>query len=67
MPFMSSVCHLVIISFVYVLKSVGKRGQPWCSHLLISASFDSLELNFINVLLCVYMSTIALVMYLEYF
>ena len=49
MPFMSSVCHLVIISSVYVLKSVGKRGQPWCSHLLISASFDSLELNFINL------------------
>jgi len=41
------------------LNSVGKGGQPWHTTLLISANFDSLELNFINTLFCVYTSTIA--------
>jgi hypothetical protein len=55
---MSSVCHLVIISSMYILNSVGETGQPWCT-LLNSASFDSLELNLINSLFCMYTSTIA--------
>ena len=46
---MSSFHHLVIMSSQYILKRVGKRGQPRHTLLLISASFDSLELNFINI------------------
>jgi len=55
---MSSFCLLVIISYQYILNSVGKRGQPWHTRLLILSSFDSLELNFINILFCVYVSTV---------
>jgi len=51
---MSTFWHLVIISFKYILNSEGERGQPWHTPLLISASFDSSELNFINILFCVY-------------
>jgi hypothetical protein len=47
---MSSFCHLVIISPKCLLKSVGQNGQPWPTSLLISASFNSLDLNFINIL-----------------
>jgi hypothetical protein len=54
-----SFCHLLIISSKYVLNSVSKRGQPWYAPLLISTSFDSLELNFINILFFVYKSAIA--------
>ena len=56
---MSSFCHLIIISSKYVLRSVGRRDQPWHTVLLISTSLDSLELHFINILLCVYMSITA--------
>jgi len=56
---MSSFSHLVIISYQCILNSVGERGQPRHSHLLILASFDSLELCFINILLCVCVSTVA--------
>jgi len=56
---MSSFCHLVIISYQFILNSVGERGQPWHTRLLILANFDSLELNFINILFCVYVSTVA--------
>jgi len=41
-----------------MLNSVGEGGQLWRTPLLISASFDILELNYINILFCVYMSTI---------
>ena len=51
---LSSFCHFVIISFKYILNSEGERGQPWHAPLLISASFDSFELNFMNILFCVY-------------
>jgi len=56
---MSSVCNLVIISSVYILNSVGETGQLRCTSLLNSASFDSLELDFINILFYMYMSTAA--------
>ena len=56
---MSSFCHLVIISSKYILNSVSKRRHPWHAALLISTSFDSLELHFINILFFVCMSTIA--------
>jgi len=49
----SCFCHLVIISSKYILNSVGERGQPWYTALLISTGFDSLLLNFINILFCV--------------
>jgi hypothetical protein len=49
-PVISSFCHLVIISSKYMLNSVGERGQPWHTPLLISATFDDLELNFIDIL-----------------
>jgi len=55
-PFTSSVCHLVIILSMYILNSVGETGQPWCTPLLNSASFDSLELGFINILFYVYIN-----------
>jgi hypothetical protein len=58
-PLVSSFCHLVIISSKYILKCKGKTGQPWHTPLLISASFDSLKLNFTNIFFCLYMSTIA--------
>jgi len=58
-PFISSFFHLVIISSKYILNSAGEKGQPWRTSLLISASFYSLVLNFISVLFCVFMSTIA--------
>jgi hypothetical protein len=50
-PAMSSFCHLpvVIISSKYILHSVGERGQPWYTPLLISASLDIFELHFINI------------------
>jgi hypothetical protein len=55
-PVISSFCHLVIISSKYILNRVGERGQPWHTPVLISASFDDLELNFIlfilNLILC---------------
>ena len=56
---MSSFFHLVIISSKYILNTVGKKGQPWPTALLILASFESMVFNFINVLFCVFMSTIA--------
>jgi len=37
---MSCFCHLVIISSNYISNSVGERGQPWHTPLLISAGFD---------------------------
>jgi hypothetical protein len=46
-----SFCRMVIISSKHILNSVGERRQPWYTPLLISASFDDLELNFI---FCVY-------------
>jgi len=52
-PVMSFFCHLVIISSKYILKSVGERGQPWRTPLLISAGFDNLLLNFISIFFCV--------------
>jgi hypothetical protein len=51
----------------HVLNNIGEREQPWRTPLLISDSPESLELNFIGILFSVSMSTIALVMYLEYF
>jgi len=57
--FKSFFWHLVIFSFKYILKSIGERGKLWCTALLISASLVSLELNVINTLFCVHMSTIA--------
>jgi len=54
---MTSFCQLFIISSKYILNSVGERGQPWRTPLLISASFDSMGLNFINILFYVYMPT----------
>jgi len=54
-----SFCHLVIILSKYTLRSVARRVQPCHNPLLISACFDSLELNFINIVFCVYMSTTA--------
>jgi len=36
----------------YILKSVGEKGQPWRTPLFISTGFDSLLLNFINILFC---------------
>jgi hypothetical protein len=56
--FKSSFWHVVIISFKYILNSRGERGKPWCTALLISASLVSLDLNVINILFCVHMSTI---------
>ena len=58
---MTSFCQLVIISAKYILNSLGERGQPWHTPLLISASFNSLGLNFINILLCLCKSTVAFV------
>jgi hypothetical protein len=48
-PVISSFCHFVISS-KYILNSAGERGQPWHSPLVISASFDDLEFNFIDIL-----------------
>jgi hypothetical protein len=59
-PVMPSISDLVIISSKYILNSVDERGQPWRTLLFISATFEDLELNFIDILFCVYMSTIAL-------
>jgi hypothetical protein len=42
-----------------MFNSVGEGGQPWRKTLLISTSFDILELNCINILFCVYLSTVA--------
>ena len=39
-----------------MLHGEGKRGLPWRTALLISASLDSLEVGFINVLFCAYTS-----------
>jgi hypothetical protein len=51
---------LAIISSKYILNNVGKRDQPWRIPLLIIlASFDNLELNFIDSLFCMFMSTVA--------
>jgi len=33
---MSYICYLVIISSKYILHSVGERGKPWRTALLIS-------------------------------
>jgi len=44
---------LVIMSSKYILNSVGESGQPWRTPLLISTGFDSLLLNFINIMFCV--------------
>ena len=52
-PVMSCFCHLVILSSKYILNSVGESGQPWRTPLLIYTGFDSLLLNFINILFCV--------------
>jgi len=56
---MSSFCHLIIILSEYILNSVRRREQPWHTPSLISISPHSLELHFINILFCVYMSTTA--------
>jgi hypothetical protein len=48
-PVVSSFCHLVIISSKYILNRVGERRQPWRTPLLISAGFDDMELNFIDI------------------
>jgi hypothetical protein len=58
---MTPFCQLSIISSKYILKSVDERGQPWHTPLLISASFDSMELNFINILFYVFISSIAFI------
>jgi hypothetical protein len=49
---MSLFFHLVIILSKYILNSAGERRQPWRTPLLISTGFDSLLLNFINILFC---------------
>ena len=65
---MSSFCHLVFISSKYILNSIGKRGQSRHTPLLISSSFNSLELDFLNILFCVCVCPLLpLIMYLEYF
>jgi hypothetical protein len=58
-PVISSVFHLVIISPKYIINSIGERQQHWRTPLLISDSVNDLELNFIDILFCVCMSTIA--------
>jgi hypothetical protein len=58
-PVIYSFCHLVIISSNYILNSVGEEGKPWRISLWISARFGGLELNFIDILFCVCMPTIA--------
>jgi hypothetical protein len=45
---MSSFCHFVV-STKYILNSIGERGQPWHTLVLISASFEDLELNFVDI------------------
>jgi hypothetical protein len=40
-PVISSFCHLVIILSKYILNSVGDRGQPWHTAVLISSSFET--------------------------
>jgi hypothetical protein len=40
-PVISSFCHLVIILSKYILNSVGERGQPWRTPVLISSSFET--------------------------
>jgi len=40
------------------MKQHRQEGQSWCTPLLISASFDSLELNLTSILYCMYMSTV---------
>jgi hypothetical protein len=62
-----SVCHLVVL-----LNNVDERGQPWRSALSVSASFDSSEVNFINILFCVCVCVCVcplfpLIMYPKYF
>ena len=42
-PVMSCFSHLVIMSSKYILNSVGERGQPWRTHLLISTGFDNFD------------------------
>jgi len=46
---MFSFYHLVIISSKYISNSPDEKEEPWRNPLLISTSFDSLELDFINV------------------
>jgi len=55
-PVISWFCHLVLISSKYILNSVGERGQPWRTPLLISTGLDNLLLYFINILLRVSIS-----------
>jgi hypothetical protein len=43
-----------------MLHGVGESGQPWRTALLISASLDFLELSFVNILFCAYVSADAL-------
>ena len=56
--------YIFFLPFSYfievILNSVGERGQPWHTSLLVSANFDSSDLHFINIFFCVFMSTIAL-------
>jgi hypothetical protein len=54
-PYMSSFCHLVLISSKYTVRNVDDRGQPYRTPLLISASFDGLKLKFYQYfVVCVY-------------
>ena len=39
-----------------MLHGVGESGQTWRTALLISTSLGSLEVSFISILFCVYMS-----------
>jgi len=41
-----------------MLNNVDESGQPWRTPLLISTDFESLLLNFINILFLVLISTI---------
>jgi hypothetical protein len=54
--------YLFIILSKYILNSVGETGQTSSTLILISDSFDYLEFNFIYILFCAFMSTIALIM-----
>ena len=56
---MFSFCHVVTISSKYILNNVGKRGQLWHTPLLISATFDNMQLYFTTVLFRVCMFTTA--------
>jgi len=60
-PFMSCLCHLVIISSKYTLNSAAGRGQLWGTALLFCTGFVILWLNCINIsFVCVNMHCIVI-------